>query len=72
MPTGTTATSEVVVRQEFSVCIACQVTGGRLRAGDEAVDVRFFDPADIPGLDMHPSIRKRIDDYREGRRAVIA
>jgi ADP-ribose pyrophosphatase YjhB (NUDIX family) len=60
------------VRQEFSVCIACRVTGGQLRPGDEALEARFFEPGDIPGLDMHPSIRKRIDDYREGRRAVIA
>ncbi len=60
------------VRQEFSVCIACRVTGGRLRPGDEALEARFFEPGDIAGLDMHPSIRKRIDDYREGRRAVIA
>jgi ADP-ribose pyrophosphatase YjhB (NUDIX family) len=60
------------VRQEFSVCIACRVTGGRLRPGDEALEARFFEPADIAGLDMHPSIRKRIGDYREGRRAVIA
>jgi ADP-ribose pyrophosphatase YjhB (NUDIX family) len=60
------------VRQEFSVCIACRAAGGQLRAGDEALEVRFFEPADIAGLDMHPSIRKRIDDYREGHRAVIA
>src|SRR2546430_7220665 len=60
------------VRQEFSVCIACRVTGGRLSPGDEALEARYFEPDDIPGLDMHPSIRKRIDDYREGRRAVIA
>jgi len=48
------------------------VTGGRLSPGDEALEARYFEPDDIPGLDMHPSIRKRIDDYREGRRAVIA
>ena len=60
------------VRQEFSVCVACRVAGGQLRPGNEAIEVRFFEPGDIAALDMHPSIRKRIDDYRRGRRAVIA
>jgi ADP-ribose pyrophosphatase YjhB (NUDIX family) len=60
------------VRQEFSVCIACRVTGGQLSPGDEALEARFFEPGAIAGLDMHPSIRKRIADYLEGRRAVIA
>ena len=60
------------VRQEFSVCIVCRVTGGRPHPGDEALEAGFFEPADISGLDMHPSIRKRINDYRAGRRAVIA
>jgi ADP-ribose pyrophosphatase YjhB (NUDIX family) len=60
------------IRQEFSVCIACRVTGGTLRPGDEAQDVRFFEPGVLPALDMHPSIRRRIDDYIMGRRAVIA
>jgi len=60
------------VRQQFSVCIACRVTGGQLRPGAEALEARFFEAADIPRLDLHPSVRKRIDDYREGRRAVVA
>jgi ADP-ribose pyrophosphatase YjhB (NUDIX family) len=60
------------VRQEFSVCIACRMTGGQLRPGHEALEARFFELGDIPGLDMHPSMRERIDDYLEGRRAVIA
>jgi hypothetical protein len=60
------------IRQEFSVCIACQVTGGRLRPGDEALEVRFFELGTLLAVDMHPSIRKRVDDYVRGRRAVIA
>jgi ADP-ribose pyrophosphatase YjhB (NUDIX family) len=61
------------VRQEFSICFACRVVGGSLRAGDEASEVRFFDPNDVPALAMHPSIRRRLDDFqRDGREAVIA
>jgi ADP-ribose pyrophosphatase YjhB (NUDIX family) len=60
------------VRQEFSVCIACRMKGGQLRPGDEALEASFFKPDELADVDMHPSIRKRIDDYRGGRRAVIA
>lgn len=61
------------VRQEFSICFACKVVGGGLQAGDEASEVRFFDPNDVPALPMHPSIRRRLDDFqRDGREAVIA
>ena len=51
------------VRQQFSVCFVCRIVGGELRPGSEATDVGFFAPADIDGLDAHPSIRLRIDDY---------
>jgi hypothetical protein len=29
----------------------------------ESTEVRFFPTADIESLDMHPSIRLRIEDY---------
>lgn len=61
------------VRQEFSICFACKVVGGTLRAGDEALDVRFFEMSEIPAVSMHPSIRRRLEDFqRDGRQAVIA
>jgi hypothetical protein len=61
------------VRQEFSICFACRVLGGHLQASEESHEVGFFPPDQIPGLDMHPSIRKRIRHYLEHRpRAVIA
>lgn len=61
------------VRQEFSICFACKVTGGKLQAGDEALEVRFFEPEAIPGLAMHPSIRHRVEDFlRSDRQAAMA
>jgi ADP-ribose pyrophosphatase YjhB (NUDIX family) len=60
------------IRQEFSVCIACRVTGGWLRPGGEALEVRFFEVGALAAVDLHPSIRKRIDDYIMGRWAVVA
>jgi ADP-ribose pyrophosphatase YjhB (NUDIX family) len=51
------------VRQEFNICLACSITGGELAVSSESTDVRFFAFDDVPGLTMHESIRKRIDDY---------
>jgi ADP-ribose pyrophosphatase YjhB (NUDIX family) len=51
------------VRQEFSICLACTITGGALAVSTESTDVQFFTPADLPALQIHPSIRTRIEDY---------
>jgi ADP-ribose pyrophosphatase YjhB (NUDIX family) len=60
------AYSDGEVRQEFSICLACTIVGGTLTVSHESTDVRFVFLAEIPGLTMHPSIRKRIDDYLAG------
>jgi ADP-ribose pyrophosphatase YjhB (NUDIX family) len=54
------------VRQEFNVCLACRVVGGSLAAGEECLEVKFFEPAEIERLDLHPSIRLRIRHYLAG------
>ena len=36
------------------------------RAGRESTDVRFILLAEMASLMMHPSIRKRIEDYLRG------
>lgn len=55
------------IRQQFSVCFLCHTTGGKLTTSDESAESRFFDLTEIHDLDMHPSIRLRIDDYAERR-----
>ena len=61
------------VRQQFSVCFACRIVGGELQISEESSDVAFFSPEEIEGLDMHESIRLRIQHYLERRpRSVIA
>jgi ADP-ribose pyrophosphatase YjhB (NUDIX family) len=61
------------VRQQFSICFACRIIGGQLQASDESHEVGFFTPDQIQDLDMHPSIRQRIQHYLEHRpSAVIA
>lgn len=61
------AYSDGEVRQEFSICFACRPTGGRLAASDESHEVAFVRPERLPELDMHPSIRLRIEHYLEKR-----
>jgi 8-oxo-dGTP pyrophosphatase MutT (NUDIX family) len=61
------------VRQQFSVCMACRITGGRVRTSEESFEVAFLAPDEIDNLDMHESIRLRIGHYLERRlRSVIA
>ncbi|MGW1705868.1 NUDIX domain-containing protein [Streptomyces sp. NPDC002206] len=56
------------VRQQFSICFRAHPVGGSLRTSRESKEVRWIDPADLSGLDIHPSMRLRIahglDDSR--------
>lgn len=60
------AYSDGEVRQEFNICLAATIVGGELAVSKESVDVRFVACDELDGLTMHPSIRKRIDDYLAG------
>lgn len=55
------------VRQQFSICFACNLLGGSIQVSDESLDVRFFSPDEIESLNMHPSIRLRIHHFLEKR-----
>lgn len=65
-PANVVAFSDGEVRQQFSICFYCIITGGELAVSDESTEVRFFDPAEIVGLNMSPSIRLRIEHYLQG------
>ncbi len=65
-PNHVFAYSDGEVRQEFSVCFACRVVGGRLQASDESHEVALFSLEETADLDMHPSIRLRLEDHAEG------
>ncbi|MGW0862958.1 NUDIX domain-containing protein [Streptomyces koelreuteriae] len=54
------------VRQEFSVCFLARPTAGQLAVSEESTDVRWFRPAEVDTLAMVPSIRKRVNDWRDG------
>jgi ADP-ribose pyrophosphatase YjhB (NUDIX family) len=58
------------VRQEFSVCFHARVLSGEPREdGSETKAVRWVEPADVAGLSIHPSMRRRIDDALAARAA---
>ncbi|MBB1253637.1 NUDIX domain-containing protein [Streptomyces sp. OF3] len=54
------------VRQEFSVCFLARPIAGKLAVSDESTDVRWFEPQEIDTLPMVPSIRKGVNDRRDG------
>jgi|ERR1019366_609884 8-oxo-dGTP pyrophosphatase MutT (NUDIX family) len=55
------------VRQQFSLCFACTIVGGTMQESDESFEVKFFFPHEIEPLNMHPSIRLRLQHYLEHR-----
>lgn len=59
------------VRQEFSICLLGRPVGGELRVSDESTEVAWFTPAEVDGLPMVTSIRKRLNDWRSGRIPVV-
>ena len=59
--------SDGEVRQQFSVCFACRRIGGELATSDETSEVGYFSPDEIEGMEIHPSIRLRIQHFLEQR-----
>lgn len=57
------------VRQQFSLCFTTRMLGGELRTSSETKEVRFVAVEDLDSLNIHPSMRLRIDHYLEHRPA---
>ncbi|MBN0048592.1 NUDIX domain-containing protein [Streptomyces actuosus] len=55
------------VRQEFSICFLARPVAGQLAVSEESTDVRWFRPGEVDALPMLPSIRKRVNDWRDGK-----
>lgn len=58
-------------RQEFTICCACAIVGGELRASEESLAVEFVALEDLDALDFHESGRQRITDYLAGGPPVL-
>jgi hypothetical protein len=55
------------VRQQFLLCLTTGLVGGDLLIDSESTDIAWTYPQDIPALNMHPSMRLRIQHYLEHR-----
>ena len=49
------------VRQEFSLCFHAKPTGGQPRTSSESRQARWVSPDSLQDLNIHPSMRLRID-----------
>jgi ADP-ribose pyrophosphatase YjhB (NUDIX family) len=55
------------VRQEFSICFRARLVGGELRTSSESSEVHWVPRDDLSSLNIHPSIRLRIEHGFENR-----
>ena len=62
-------TSDGEVRQEFSIVFTAKPVRGELRSSSESSEPHWVSPTAIPGLQMHPSMRQRIQHYLDQRPA---
>lgn len=60
-PDHVMAYSDGEVRQEFSICFRGRAAGGAPRTSDESSEVLWVDRQDLDAIDVHPSIRLRIE-----------
>lgn len=55
------------VRQQFSICFSARIVGGELRTSSESKEVSFVAPQRLDEMNIHPSMRMRIDHGLAGR-----
>src|SRR5215472_15064415 len=60
-------TSNNEVRQEFSIVFTARSVAGELRPSSESSEPQWVSPAAVPDLQMHPSMRQRIQHYLDKR-----
>lgn len=59
------------VRQPVNICLHARPVGGELVTTDEASEVRWVEPADLGGYDIHPAQRRRIDHGLSGAEPCV-
>jgi ADP-ribose pyrophosphatase YjhB (NUDIX family) len=59
--------SDGEVRQQFSLCFRAHPIGGELATSSESIRVRWVPRAEMDNLDIHPSMRLRIDHGYQNR-----
>ncbi|QFZ16592.1 NUDIX hydrolase [Saccharothrix syringae] len=66
-PAHVIAYTDGEVRQQFSICFRATPTGGELRTSNESSEVHWVAREDLDALNIHPSIRLRIDHGFQAR-----
>lgn len=62
--------SDGEVRQEYEVTFVGRPVSGVPTANEEATAVRWIEPTALDGYDVHPTMRRQLDDYLAGRYPV--
>lgn len=65
-PAHIVAYTDGEVRQEYEVTLLARPLSGEPTPNDEASDVRWVAPADLDGLDIHPTMRRQIACWLTG------
>lgn len=60
-PRHVVAFSDGEVRQQFSICLRGQPAGGELATSSESTHVQWVNRSELNDLDIHPSMRLRIE-----------
>jgi 8-oxo-dGTP pyrophosphatase MutT (NUDIX family) len=55
------------VRQEYEVTLLARPVSGTPTGNDEASEAGWFAPERLAELDIHPTMRRQIDDFLAGR-----
>jgi 8-oxo-dGTP pyrophosphatase MutT (NUDIX family) len=55
------------VRQQCSICFTTRILGGQPATSSETSEVQFVAPEQLDALNIHPSMRLRIDHYLQRR-----
>ncbi len=55
------------VRQQFSIAFSAKLIGGEARTSDESKEVAWVSPAHLDTLQIHPSMRIRIQHHLDRR-----
>lgn len=68
-PRDVMAYNDGEVRQQFSLCFTARPLGGKLKTSSKSRQVRWVDPTELDHLDIHPSMRLRIEHALDERAA---
>lgn len=66
-PAHVIAFADGEIRQEFSLCFRAQPVAGEVRTSNESKEVLWVEPTRLNDLNIHPSIRLRIQHGYEHR-----